>query len=203
MSYIIWKVFESTFRNRFRLSVCTTIFKRIAELCFYLKCLMLYINGFFSTSTTNLWKAFFSNFKFVFELMAENLKIFKRIARREYWSNCNVLSGISMESSWQALHSYQWKAFFHISNSFSNYCQKPENIHRITRLGLCKRGGEAFVLISTRYSEYIYFIYLYFWTHLLNVWTFDIYSKLVMKILWKNSCVSENKHFFIHSTILV
>ena len=35
VSYIIQKVFQSTFRNRFRLSVCTTIFKRITGLCFY------------------------------------------------------------------------------------------------------------------------------------------------------------------------
>ena len=47
------KVFESTFRNRFRLSVCTTIFKRISELCFYPKSLMLYINEFVSSSSTN------------------------------------------------------------------------------------------------------------------------------------------------------
>ena len=34
---------------------------------------------------------------------------------------------------------------------------------------------------------------------LLNVWTFDIYLKHVMKILCKNSCVFENKHFsFFH-----
>ena len=33
------------------------------------------------------------------------------------------------------------------------------------------------------------------WTDLLNAWTFDIYLKLVMKILCKNSCVFENKHF--------
>ena len=37
------------------------------------------------------------------------------------------------------------------------------------------------------------------WTHLLNVWTFDIYLQHVVKILCKNSCVFENKHFsFFH-----
>ena len=40
-------------------SVCTTIFKRIAGLCFYLKSSMLYINGFVLTISTNKWKAFF------------------------------------------------------------------------------------------------------------------------------------------------
>ena len=47
-----------TFRNQFRdfPSVCTTIFKRIVGLCFYVKSLMLYINEFVSTSSTT--KAF-------------------------------------------------------------------------------------------------------------------------------------------------
>ena len=30
-------------------------------------------------------------FKLVFELLTKKTKLFKRIARREYWSNCNVL----------------------------------------------------------------------------------------------------------------
>ena len=41
------------------LSVCTTIFKRIAWLCFYLKYLMLYINGFVTTSSTKLMESIF------------------------------------------------------------------------------------------------------------------------------------------------
>ena len=45
--YIIWKVFESTSRNRL---VCLYHYRQID---FYLKCLMLYINGFVSTSSTN------------------------------------------------------------------------------------------------------------------------------------------------------
>ena len=40
-------------------SVCTTILKRIAGLCFYRKCLMLYFYGFVSTSSTNVWKAYY------------------------------------------------------------------------------------------------------------------------------------------------
>ena len=70
-------------------SVCTTVLKRIAGYHFYPKCLMLCINGFVSTSSTKYWNLF-SNFEFVFELLAENRKIFKRITRREYWSKCNV-----------------------------------------------------------------------------------------------------------------
>ena len=34
MSYIIQKVFEGTFRNPLRISVCITVFKRIASLFF-------------------------------------------------------------------------------------------------------------------------------------------------------------------------
>ena len=33
----------------------------------------------------------YTNFKFVFEFLAENRKFFKRKARREYWWNCNEL----------------------------------------------------------------------------------------------------------------
>ena len=54
----------------------------------------------------------FSNFKFVFEILSENIKMFKRIARREYWSNCNVLNinGFVLTSS-----KNQLKVFFQIS----------------------------------------------------------------------------------------
>ena len=47
--------------------------------------------------------------KFVFGLMAEHRKKFKRIARREYWSKCNVLyiNGFVLTSS-----TNKWKAFF-------------------------------------------------------------------------------------------
>ena len=41
------------------LFLCITIFKRIARLCFYHESLMLCINGFVSTSSTNEWKVFF------------------------------------------------------------------------------------------------------------------------------------------------
>ena len=52
----------ATFRNKFRLSVCTTIFKRIAGLCFYLKCLMLLINVFALTSWRyKLMESFFQS----------------------------------------------------------------------------------------------------------------------------------------------
>ena len=67
------------------LCVCTSVFKRIAGLRVYSKSLMLYINRFVSTSSTNQLKFFFSKFKFVFELMAE--KSFFKISNSvsEFW----------------------------------------------------------------------------------------------------------------------
>ena len=38
-----------------------------------------------------LMENFFPEFELVFELMAENRKIFEQIARCEYWLKCNVL----------------------------------------------------------------------------------------------------------------
>ena len=51
VSYIIWKVFFRLHSeiDSVHLSVSTTIFKWIAGLCFYVECLMLYINGLVST----------------------------------------------------------------------------------------------------------------------------------------------------------
>ena len=46
-------------------SVCTTIFKRMALLCFYVKSFMLYINGFVSMSST-------IHFKLFFKILSEN-----------------------------------------------------------------------------------------------------------------------------------
>ena len=67
---------------------------------------------------------YFFYFEFVFEFLAENWKIFKQIARREYWWKCNELT------------IYQWiwlnklykpmESFFQISNYFLNYWPKTE-----------------------------------------------------------------------------
>ena len=109
------KVFQSTFRNKFCLSVCTTILKKNSWPLFlstdtFYQC-VIYINGFVSTSS--IMESFF--FKFVFELLAENRKIFKRIARSEYWSKCIVLHinrfVLTSSTKW-------WKAFFKFLNNF-------------------------------------------------------------------------------------
>ena len=92
-------------------------------------------------------KAFF---KFFIEILAKKRNIFKRIARREYGSKCNVLyiNGFVLTSS-----TNQWKSFFKFRNNFSNHLQfKKKN----SGIGyVCMRGGEAFVLIST-HSSYLF-----------------------------------------------
>ena len=119
-------------------SVCasgTTIFKRIAGLCFYPK----------SFDVTNQWirldklyknkGKLCSNFEFVFELLAENWKIFKLIDRREYWWNCNVLFINGFVST---CSKNLWKFFFLFSESFS---ELTTIFLIIVALGLCMWGG--------------------------------------------------------------
>ena len=57
------------------------------------------------------------------KILAENQKIFKRIARRDYWSNCIVLN----IHRWIYLNDlYKTMDFFHISNCWL----KTENISK-------------------------------------------------------------------------
>ena len=67
-----------------------------------------------------LMESFLSNFEF----LAENVNFLKRIARREYWANCNVLN--IMDFSQRALQT-NVKLIFQISNNFSKFCPKNEN----------------------------------------------------------------------------
>ena len=91
---------------------------------FNLKCLMLwhcYTSMDSSQRALQTNGKLFPNLEIVFELMAENRKIFKLIAKSEYWSKYNVLQ--SMDSSWQALQT-NGKLFFQISISFSKFWPK-------------------------------------------------------------------------------
>ena len=90
-------------------------------------------------------KSFFFNFKFAFEILTENQKIFKQIARRQYWSNCNVLyiNGLYSMSS-----SNWWKVFFFLISFFFFVVI----FNRILALCLCKRGGRGIMLNSRRSS---------------------------------------------------
>ena len=68
-----------------------------AGICFNLKC---YTS---MDSSLQIIGKFFLNFKFVFELMAEHRKIFKRIARREQLNIVqSAMCYISMDSSQRA-----------------------------------------------------------------------------------------------------
>ena len=74
----------------------------------------------------------FQNFEFIFEFLAKKRIFFKGIARREYWSKCNVLyinGFVSTRST------NEWKAFFKFRIRFRIISQKQKNIQRITRLG--------------------------------------------------------------------
>ena len=95
------------------LSVCSTTFKRIAGIRFYPKSLLLYINEFVSTSTSNKWKAFF---KFVFKILTENRTIINTNSKT--WIliklKCVLYQIIPLNKL------YKLMDFFQISNSFSN-----------------------------------------------------------------------------------
>ena len=72
----------------------------------------------------------FSKFRIFFLFLAENQKIFKRIARREFWSNCNCY--ISMNSSQQALQ----------TNDIQIFKILAEKLKKI------QTNGEAWILIG-------------------------------------------------------
>ena len=103
------------------LSVCTTIFERITGLRLYVKCLMLYINGLVSKSSTNQWKAFsiFFGRKQIF---------FKRIARRGLVNidqipfQCVIYQWIRLNELYKLM-----KNFFQILNYFSKFWRKTDN----------------------------------------------------------------------------
>ena len=107
-------------------SVCTTIFKRIAGLCFYLKSLMLYINGFVLTSSGKRWKVFFFKFRIRFRIIGRNPH--KKIipTNKEAWIlikvKCFTYQWICLDKLYKLT-----KSLFPISNSFSNYGPKIEN----------------------------------------------------------------------------
>ena len=86
----------------------------------------LHTNGFVSTSSTNLWKALFSNFNFIFKLLAEYRKIFK--PRAMYY--------ISMDLTRQALQT-TGELFLNLGIIF----RVIQFFQIIVALGLCMGGG--------------------------------------------------------------
>ena len=115
----LYKLMEIFFQisNSACLSVCTSIFKRIVRLCFYLKCLILwlYINGSILTSSTNKWKSFFK-FQFVFELMVEKSKNIE--TNSEAWVLIKVQCVIYQWIRLDKLYKLMERFFFKFKNLF-------------------------------------------------------------------------------------
>ena len=86
------------------------LFKRIARHEYESKCNVLSINQWIRLDMPyKLMESFFSNFKNVFELLANNRKIFKQLQRCKYLLKCDVLYINKFISTRSA---NQWKAFF-------------------------------------------------------------------------------------------
>ena len=87
------------------------------RLCFYLKCLILwlYINGSILTSSTNKWKTL-KNFKFIFELMVEKSKNIE--TNSEAWVLIKVQCVIYQWIRLDKLYKLMERFFFQISNLF-------------------------------------------------------------------------------------
>ena len=101
---------KDTFQNRFRLSVCTTIFNRIAGLSFYLKSFMLYINKFVLISSTNWWEAF-STFRICFRIIDRKPK--NSQSNREVWilikGQCVIYQWICLDKPYKLMGSFFFK----------------------------------------------------------------------------------------------
>ena len=92
-------------------------------------------------------------FKFVFKILVESLNIY---TNSEAWILIKVQHVIYQ---WIRLDKLckQMESFLKFRISFQIICRKPENIQRIIRLGLCKRGiffWSARVLVSHGWLAY-------------------------------------------------
>ena len=96
--------------------VCTTIFKRIAGLCFYPKSLVLYINGFVSTISTKYLKAFFK-FGISFRIIGRKPKNIQTNSEKWILIKVNYFTyrWIRLDELYNLMES-----FFQISNYFLN-----------------------------------------------------------------------------------
>ena len=104
----------------------------IAGLCFYPKCFMFYINGFISTSSTNLWKVFFFKFQIRFWIFGQKTKNFQTNSKA--WVliklQCVIYQWIRFDKLYKLMES-----FLHISNLFLNYCPKTEKYSMHNKVG--------------------------------------------------------------------
>ena len=109
------KGLSESFRNRFHLSACNAMWKRITEIYYYSKFLMLCINNF-SWQAPQTRGRFFSD-SFSYHWPKKRIKV-KRIASVDI--DQSAMCYISIYLSRQALQN-NGKFFFQISKSFSNY----------------------------------------------------------------------------------
>ena len=140
VSYTIWKVFESTFRIQFRLSVrlsvCTTIFKWKAGLHFYPKSLMLYINGSAISSSSYNGMLFF---KFWIRFRINWRKPKNIETNSQVWIltkvQCFIYQWICLDKLYKVMESF----FLQNSDFFRIFGWKPKNI---------RTNNEAWILIN-------------------------------------------------------
>ena len=143
VSYIIWKVFKSTFRNLFRPSVCTTIFKRIAGFHFYPKSFHVSNTSMNSSQRalqTN--RKFFSNFEFNRKFLPKNKNIQKN-------SKAWILIKLQwvIYTKWICLNKVYklMERFFQIWINFRIFGRKQN---------FFQKNSEAWILIKLRYFIY-------------------------------------------------
>ena len=72
-----------------------------------------------SQQALQTYEKLFSSFKLVSEILSENLKIYKRMEKREYWSKLNVLRICQWVLTRQALQTNE--KLFQISIFFSKF----------------------------------------------------------------------------------
>ena len=144
-SYIIRNVWE--YIPKSIPSVCTTIFNRIAGLCFCVICLMLYINGFVSTSCTNWWINFL-NFRIRSRIFGWKPKNIQK--NSEAWIlikfQCVVYQWIRLNELYKVMKRFfsNFKLVFEILTEKFDW--KPKNI---------QTNSEAWILIKVQCVTHI------------------------------------------------
>ena len=135
-----------SFQNWFRLSVCTTIFKRIAGPCFYPKSLLLYVHQWIRLDEQ--WEACF---KFQIHVRVISRKP-KNITRNsEAWIlikvQCVIYQWIQLDKLYKLMES-----FFQISISFLNFDRKP-NFFQKNREAWMVTKLQCVIYLSIRPNE--------------------------------------------------
>ena len=108
------------------LSVCTTIFKRITGLSFYLKSSMLHIDGIVPTSSTKKWEPFFKlQIRFRIDGRIQNIIQTNSEAWILIKVQCVLYQWISFDTLYKQIGS-----FFQFGNHFRITGRKTKNIQK-------------------------------------------------------------------------